>query len=103
MNKTSNARPIGIDLFAGAGGLSEGLREAGFRSLYANEISSRYAQTYAVNHPNTQVDSRDIRKVDSRKIRDLLANQPRTPVAISARVRIFVKQFRRRRVLPFSA
>ncbi|MCQ4231955.1 DNA cytosine methyltransferase [Pseudomonas stutzeri] len=27
-----------IDLFAGAGGLSEGLSEAGFQSLYANEV-----------------------------------------------------------------
>lgn len=61
-----------LDLFAGAGGLSEGLREAGFTSLYANEISPRYAQTYAINHPNTQVDSRDIRQVDARKIRNLL-------------------------------
>lgn len=61
-----------LDLFAGAGGLSEGLREAGFTSLYANEISPRYAQTYAINHPNTQVDSRDIRLVDARKIRNAL-------------------------------
>jgi len=61
-----------LDLFAGAGGLSEGLREAGFASLYANEISPRYAQTYAANQPETQVDSRDIRKVDARKIRSLL-------------------------------
>ncbi|HHC8922795.1 TPA: DNA cytosine methyltransferase [Stenotrophomonas maltophilia] len=61
-----------LDLFAGAGGLSEGLREAGFTSLYANEISPRYAQTYAINHPKTQVDSRDIRQVDARKIRNLL-------------------------------
>ena len=63
---------MSLDLFAGAGGLSEGLREAGFTSLYANEISPRYAQTYATNHPGTQVDSRDIRQVDARKIRDLL-------------------------------
>jgi len=68
-----NSKPfISLDLFAGAGGLSEGLREAGFTSLYANEISPRYAQTYATNHPGTQVDSRDIRQVDARKIRNLL-------------------------------
>ena len=68
-----NSKPlVSLNLFAGAGGLSEGLREAGFTSLYANEISPRYAQTYATNHPGTQVDSRDIRQVDARKIRDLL-------------------------------
>lgn len=65
-------RLTSLDLFAGAGGLSEGLREAGFTTLYANEISPRYAQTYAVNHPSTQVDSRDIRKVDARKVRNFL-------------------------------
>lgn len=65
-------RLTSLDLFAGAGGLSEGLREAGFTSLYANEISPRYAQTYAANHPGTHVDSRDIRMVDARKVRALL-------------------------------
>ena len=35
-----------IDLFAGAGGLSEGLSEAGFHSLFASEIVPVYAQTY---------------------------------------------------------
>ena len=75
-----------VDLFAGAGGLSEGLREAGFTSLYANELIPTYARTYAENHPHTIVDSRDIRDVDARKIRrqlglergdlDLLAGGP---------------------------
>lgn len=35
-----------LDLFAGAGGLSEGLSEAGFHSLFASEIVPVYAQTY---------------------------------------------------------
>lgn len=68
----ATARLTCLDLFAGAGGLSEGLREAGFTSLYANEISPRYAQTYATNHPLTPVDSRDIRIVDAQKVRALL-------------------------------
>lgn len=58
-----------IDLFSGAGGLSEGLREAGFASLYANEISPRYAQTFAANHPKAWVESRDIRAVDANEVR----------------------------------
>jgi len=61
-----------IDLFAGAGGLSEGLREAGFESLYANEIMPRYAETYRLNHPGTVVESADIRSVDAEDVRSLL-------------------------------
>lgn len=61
-----------IDLFAGAGGLSEGLREAGFHSLYANEIKQRYSETYAANHKNTIIDRCDIRKVDACSVRKLL-------------------------------
>lgn len=66
------SRFTSLDLFAGAGGLSQGLCEAGFKSLYANEISLRYAQTYVANHPETHVDSRDIREVDAGKIRHVL-------------------------------
>lgn len=58
-----------IDLFAGAGGLSEGLREAGFSCLYANEVEKRYSQTYAANHPDTLVKTKDIRDVDAEKVR----------------------------------
>jgi len=61
-----------LDLFAGAGGLSEGLREAGFRSLYANELVSTYAETFVENHPDTEVDSRDIRAVDAGRVRKAL-------------------------------
>lgn len=70
-NKKTAARqrPTMIDLFAGAGGLSEGLQESGFQSLYANEIQSRYAETFSINHPDTFVDQRDIRTVDAKKVR----------------------------------
>jgi len=61
-----------IDLFSGAGGLSEGLREAGFQSLYANEIMPTYARTFAINHPGSIVDSRDIRQVDAAAVRSRL-------------------------------
>lgn len=61
-----------IDLFAGAGGLSEGLREAGFHCLYANELMARYSETYAENHPATVIDQKDIRKVDAASVRKSL-------------------------------
>ncbi|MFH1803696.1 MAG: DNA cytosine methyltransferase [Pseudomonadota bacterium] len=61
-----------IDLFAGAGGLSEGLRESGFTSLYANEIMRCYAGTYAHNHPDAIVDQCDIRSLTVASVRKLL-------------------------------
>jgi DNA (cytosine-5)-methyltransferase 1 len=75
-----------IDLFAGAGGLSEGLREAGFEGLYANEAILKYAETYRLNHPGTIVEDADIRDVSATRVRkelgidqgelDLLAGGP---------------------------
>ena len=61
-----------IDLFAGAGGLSEGLSEAGFHSLFASEIVPAYADTYKKNHPFSDVLTADIRTVDADEIREKL-------------------------------
>ena len=61
-----------IDLFAGAGGLSEGLSEAGFHCLFANEIVPEYARTYQNNHPSAQVMTADIRTIDPNAILESL-------------------------------
>lgn len=42
-----------IDLFAGAGGLSEGLTQAGFTILAANDFDEWAANTYKHNHSDT--------------------------------------------------
>jgi DNA (cytosine-5)-methyltransferase 1 len=52
-----------IDLFAGAGGLSCGLKQAGFQPLLANELVPQYAETYRINHPETEMIVGDIRTV----------------------------------------
>ena len=55
--------PNAIDLFAGAGGLSEGLRQAGFNVLGAVELDALACQTYRLNHPNVKLWEEDIRNV----------------------------------------
>lgn len=45
-------QPTVIDLFAGAGGMSEGFQQAGFRSALAVEYDEMAAKTFGHNHPN---------------------------------------------------
>lgn len=52
-----------VDLFAGAGGLSCGLGLAGFHTVLANELVPQYAETFKLNHPDTNVVVGDIRNV----------------------------------------
>lgn len=47
--------PTAIDLFAGAGGLGEGLEAAGIRVAAAVELHPQPALTYAFNHPHAEV------------------------------------------------
>lgn len=47
-----NARPIAIDLFSGAGGLSLGFEQAGFDVLAAVEIDPIHAAIHAYNFPH---------------------------------------------------
>lgn len=62
-----------IDLFAGAGGLSCGLEQAGFHPVLANELVEQYANTYQVNHPNTKVILGDVRNVDEKGLHELVS------------------------------
>jgi DNA (cytosine-5)-methyltransferase 1 len=55
--------PTAIDLFAGCGGLSLGLKQAGFDVLCAVEIDGQAEQTYRLNHPSVMSKRSDIRKV----------------------------------------
>jgi DNA (cytosine-5)-methyltransferase 1 len=49
-----------IDLFAGVGGFSTGLINAGFNILYANEIDHQIAKSYKHNHKDTLLVNSDI-------------------------------------------
>ncbi len=52
-----------IDLFAGAGGLSTGLRKAGFSVVAAVEIDPTSAASYRANHPATPILLNDVRRI----------------------------------------
>lgn len=45
--KSKSKKPLGIvSLFAGAGGLDHGFRDAGFKTVWANEYDKTIAPTY---------------------------------------------------------
>lgn len=83
MQKISNKKPIAIDLFCGAGGLSSGLEAAGFEIAVAVDFDSKACLTYSQNHKKTKILSEDIAKL---KTQDVLsqANLSKKDIALIA-------------------
>jgi len=61
-----------IDLFSGCGGLTLGLKKAGFSVVGAVEIDPLAAKTYRKNHPEVKTWEQDIRGLTGRQIREAL-------------------------------
>jgi len=56
-------KPKAIDLFSGCGGLTLGLKRAGFDVIGAVEIEVLAVETYKANHPEVHTWHQDIRKI----------------------------------------
>jgi DNA (cytosine-5)-methyltransferase 1 len=65
-----------IDFFSGAGGLTEGMHQAGFVTKAAIEINSDAVRAYQMNHKKTIVIQKDIRKVKVSEIKKILKGKP---------------------------
>lgn len=78
---SKNDALIAVDLFAGCGGLSAGLRAAGFEVRVAVEIDKTAAETYRQNHPTTALLDADIRKVTAPDVLKHCGDKPVTLLA----------------------
>jgi DNA (cytosine-5)-methyltransferase 1 len=73
-----------VDLFSGAGGTTQGLRDAGYEVAVAIECDPDAAETFASNHSDTLLLDRDIRRVQAPALNRKLAKSGRTLELMSA-------------------
>lgn len=69
---TEKPVPIAVDLFCGCGGVTEGLKQAGYSIVAAVDNNPVCCETYKLNHPDVCLFQEDIRKVNPKKIKKLL-------------------------------
>jgi DNA (cytosine-5)-methyltransferase 1 len=63
-------RPLGVDLFAGAGGMSLGFEQAGFDVAAAVEYDPIHCATHEFNFPDCAAICRSVAEIDGKFIRD---------------------------------
>lgn len=80
-------KPTVVDLFAGCGGLSLGLEQAGFEPVFVNELNDHALESYLMNRDGgTAVDLRS----DDRHVNDVLSIS-QSPDALSAMAKMIRK------------
>lgn len=75
-------KPIAIDLFCGAGGMSEGILQAGFNIVFSSDKSEEAGKTYQARHEqlglkqnyNTYFENMDIKDLTGKYIREKVNN-----------------------------
>lgn len=66
-NRASSSVPF-VDLFCGAGGLSVGFEQAGFKSVYAIDNDKDACNTYDLNHPDVHVHCGNIEEITGKNV-----------------------------------
>lgn len=64
-----NKKPVLVSLFAGAGGLDLGFKEAGFDTVWANEYDKTITPTFKKNFPKVHLDERSIVAISDEEIK----------------------------------
>jgi DNA (cytosine-5)-methyltransferase 1 len=77
-------KPSAIDLFCGAGGLSEGLRQAGFKVVGAVDLDASACKAYRLNHKGAKLWETDIRSLPGTAIMKALKIEPGTLSLLAA-------------------
>src|SRR6266478_1462979 len=67
-----SAKPIAIDFFCGAGGISLGLHHAGFNVIGAFDVDPIHVETYSKNFPITKAIRADVSTMRGNEARRLL-------------------------------
>ena len=78
----NDKRPVVIDLFAGAGGLSLGFEQAGFDVVAAAEIDPVHACVHRFNFPDCAVMPRSVADVSGNDLRAIANLDPKTPIDV---------------------
>ena len=61
-----------LDLFCGAGGITQGFHQAGYDCLYANDFMPEAIETFQHNHPTTRAECKPIEEVNATSLRKSL-------------------------------
>jgi DNA (cytosine-5)-methyltransferase 1 len=70
-NKCHDRQLTAVDLFAGGGGLTVGLKNAGFQVAAAVELNPSAFSTYKANHPEVATFKQDIRSIEGKSLLNL--------------------------------
>lgn len=76
----SSSKPSLVEFFAGAGGMSCGFSQAGYKICFANDFENVCIRTYRYNHP--EIPSKCVNEGDIRKLVDHLKDYINTPIDV---------------------